>query len=318
MKQELATKKIKKKEKAQEISVYDAPLWVKGIAYFITSVLAISAILPFLLTVAISFTDEASIMAKGYSLFPEKFSLEGYKYLFTNGAQIARSYGVTIFITIVGTLGGLLVISLLAYVISRPSFPWRKQFTFVALFTMLFSGGLLPSYIINTTVYQYRDNIHALIIGHLMNTTYLLIMRTYMANSIPGAVIESAKIDGAKDFTCYWKIVLPMATPVLGTIGIFLVVAIWNDWYTGFLYITSNTDIMPIQLLLQRMEKEVQFLQNNAAQMGASEVMAVQATLPSETFRMCLVVIVVTPILVAYPFFQRFFVNGITIGSVKG
>ncbi len=317
MNQELETKKIKKVKK-KEVSVYDPPALVKFFAYLYTSLVAVMSVLPFLLTVAISFTDEASIKQNGYSFFPKKISLEGYRYLIQNGTQILRSYGVTIFITVVGTLLGLFVISLFAYVLSRQNFPWRKQFTFLAFFTMLFSGGLIPTYIINTQFFAFRDHIHALILPHCMNTTYLLIMRTYMSNSIPGAVIESARIDGAPEFMCYYKIVLPMATPVLGTIGIFLVVGLWNEWYQAFLYITSNTNAMPIQLLLQRMEKEIQFLQNNASQMGVSETMAMQQNLPSETFRMCLVVIVVVPIMVAYPFFQRFFVNGITIGAVKG
>lgn len=309
---------VRKKLKQKETSVYDVPTAVKGISYLYTIAIALMSILPFLLTVSISFTDEASIKMNGYSLFPQKFSLDGYRYLMTNSAQIFRSFGVTIFITVVGTLGGLIITSLFAYVLSRPSFPWRYQFTFFAFFTMLFTGGLVPTYIINTQFFGFTDRIHALILPHLMNTTYLLIMRTYMANSIPGAVIESAKIDGAPEFMCYYKIVLPMATPVLGTIGLFLVVAYWNEWYQAFLYISSNTNAMPVQLLLQRMEKEVQFLQNNAAEMGASVAMAEQQSLPGETFRMCLVVIVVLPILVTYPFFQRFFVNGITVGAVKG
>ena len=208
--------------------------------------------------------------------------------------------------------------TLYSYVISRKYFPSRKLFTFIALFTMLFSGGMLPSYIVNSNILHLKDTIWALILPACMSGMYVLILRTFMANSIPDSVVESAKIDGAKEFTCYYKIVLPMAVPAIATIALFLAVNYWNNWYLGFLYVVTNTKIMPIQLLLKRMENEVQFLANNAGLLGVAEASAIKDSIPGETIRMCLVVIVVMPVLIVYPFFQRFFVQGITVGAVKG
>lgn len=298
-------------------SAFDVPVYVQAIAYIITTALALMCILPFLLTVSISFSDEAALREHGYSLIPPAFSLEGYSYLMKNSAQIIRSYGVTIFVTLSGTILGLFIMTLFAYVVSRRYFPWRRSFTFVALFTMLFSGGMLPSYIINSHFLHLKDNILALILPCCMSAMYVLILRTFMATSIPDSVVESAKIDGAHEFTCYFKIVLPMAVPAIATIALFVAVNYWNNWFQGFLYIVTNTKIMPIQLLLKRMENEVQFLANNAGQMGVAEAAAMKESIPGETIRMCLVVLVVLPILVSYPFFQRYFVQGITVGAVK-
>ncbi len=316
MKLETKRKDLRKREK--DIDVFAVPIGVKAIAYCITTAMTVLCILPFLLTLSISITDEAALRTHGYSLIPAKLGFQGYIYVMKNSAQIFRSYGVTIFVTIVGTLVGLFIMTLFAYAISRKNFPFRKSFTFISLFTMLFSGGMLPKYIVVANVLHLKDTIWALILPCCMSAMYILILRTFMANSIPDSVVESAKVDGAEEFTCYYKIVLPMAVPSIATIALFLSVNYWNDWYHGFLYIISNTKIMPIQLLLKRMENEIQFLANNAAQMGASESAAMAANIPGETVRMCLVVIVVVPILIVYPFFQRFFVQGITIGAVKG
>lgn len=306
------------RRKKVETSVFDVPLYAKLTAYAVSTVLSICCILPFLLTLSISFTDETSLKLNGYSLIPSKWGFQGYSYILKNGTQILRSYGVTITVTVLGTLLGLLLMTMFAYVISRKYFPSRKLFTFIALFTMLFSGGMLPSYIINSHVLHLKDTVFALILPLCMRAMYVLILRTYMSTSIPDSVVESAKIDGAKEFTCYLKIVLPMAVPCIATIAMFLSVNYWNDWYYGFLYIVKNDKIMPIQLLLKRIENEVQFLANNAGNMGALETAAMKESIPGETIRMCLVVIVVVPILVAYPFFQRYFVQGITVGAVKG
>ena len=297
---------------------FDVPLYARVTAYFITTVMSLACVLPFLLTVSVSLTDETALRMNGYSLIPSKIGLQGYSYVLKNSAQILRSYGVTIFVTVVGSLTGLLLMTLFAYSISRKYFAWRKQLTFIALFTMLFNGGMLPSYIVNSNILHLKDTVWALILPVCMNGMYVLILRTYMCTSIPDSVVESAKIDGAKEFTCYLKIVMPMAVPAVATIMLFVSVNYWNNWYLGFLYVVSNNDIMPIQLLLKRMENEVQFLANSAGQMGATELDSMKQGIPGETIRMCLVVIVVLPILVSYPFFQRFFVQGITVGAVKG
>jgi len=177
---------------------------------------------------------------------------------------------------------------------------------------------MVSTYIIFTSVYHLRDTIWALILPCCCSATYILILRTYMSTSIPPAVLESARIDGAKEFTCYWKIVLPMAVPSIATIALFLAVNYWNNWNNAFLYILMRTDLMPIQLLLKRIENEIQFLANNVEGLSASEALAIRESIPGETVKMALVVLVVMPIIIAFPFFQKFFVKGITIGAVKG
>ncbi|MBE7035755.1 MAG: carbohydrate ABC transporter permease [Ruminococcaceae bacterium] len=298
-------------------SIYDVPVLVKALAYTITTLFAFACLYPFLLVVAVSFSDEQAILANGYQLIPEKFSLEGYKYIMQNAGQILWSYGVTIMVTVVGTTLSLFIKSLYAYTISRPSFPWKSQFTFFIFFTTLFSGGMLPKYIINTQMLGLQDSFWALVLPGLCTTMHIIMMRTYMQTAIPNAVVESARMDGAGEFLCYFRIVLPMSIPIIATMALFAVTMFWNDWYRAFLYIVSNTKMIPIQLLLQRLETETKFLQQNAADFGGS-VSAMQQDIPTETFKMCLVVTVVTPILIFYPFFQQYFVNGITVGAVKG
>jgi len=296
----------------------DIPAPVKVAAYLVTTALSLLCILPFLLTLSISLTDENALRENGYNLIPSKFGLQGYQYIFKNSDQIFRSYGITILVTVAGTLLGLFLMSTYAYVISRKYFPWKKQATFFAFIPMVFSSGMLPSYIVNTTVLRLRDTIFALILPACMSGMYVLILRTYMSSSIPDSVVESAKIDGANEFTCYREIVLPMALPAITTIALFLSVSYWNNWMLGFLYVISNKGIIPIQLLLKRIENEIQFLANNVGMLSASETAAIKEAIPGETVRMCLVVIVAVPIMIAYPFFQKFFVKGITVGAVKG
>ena len=316
MKSEIAVSNVKKR-KAKSLQD-DMPMWIKIAAYILTTALAISCVIPFLLTVAVSFTEEQALLEYGYQMIPKVWSTEAYEYIFKNSDAMIRAYGITIFVTVTGTLLGLLIMSMIAYVISRPSFPWKTQIAFFVFFTQLFSGGMLSAYIIYTTVYHLRDTLTVQILTPCVLPTYVLILRTYMSTSIPHAVVESAKIDGAREMTCFWKIVIPMAVPALATIALFLAVGYWNGWKTAFIYILTRTDIIPIQLLLNRIEKEITFLATNSVDMTASEAAAIQGTIPSESVKMALLVLVVTPIVVAYPFFQRFFIKGITIGSVKG
>lgn len=298
--------------------IQEIPLWVKTVAYIITTMLSLVCIFPFLLTLSVSLTDEDALREFGYRLIPAKIGLQGYEYIMQNSTQIFRSYGVTIFVTVVGTLVGLFLMSSYAYVISRKYFPWKKQITFVAFIPMVFTAGMLPSYLVNTVLLHLRDTVWALILPASMIGMYVLILRTFMSTSVPDSVVESAKMDGANEFICYIKIVLPMSIPALATIALFLTVNYWNNWMLGFLYILTNKTIIPIQLLLKRIENEIQFLANNVGMMSASEAAAIKASIPGESVRMCLVVIVAVPIVVAYPFFQKFFIKGITVGAVKG
>ena len=313
----LKKRKNKQKEVNENTNVFDIPVGVKVIAYIITTLFAVGCILPFLLTVSISITDESVLEQAGYSLIPEKLGFQGYEYVLKHHEMILKCYGNTIFITVVGTLLGLLLMTMYSYVISRKQFPLRKLFTIIPLITMLFSGGMLGSYMVNTNILHLQDTIWALILPSCMTPMYVLILRTFMSNSVPSSVLESAKLDGASEFICYARIVVPMAVPAIATIALFMAVNFWNDWQTGFLYIITNNDIMPIQLFLKRIEDEVEILANATMNMNHAEMSELQKSLPSISIRMCLVVIVVLPILMTYPFFQRFFIQGITVGAVK-
>ncbi len=316
--------KIEKNKKIKQIAdnntacVTDVPVWVKVILYILTTCLAISTIVPLLLTISVSLMDAETLAIQGYTLIPKNISFEAYEYIFNNGSKIWRAYGITIFITVVGTVLGLCLMTLYSYAISRKYFPWKSQFTFIIFFTMLFNGGTVPTFLVVTQVLHLQDSIWAMILPCCYSTMYILIMRTFMQTSIPDAVVESAKIDGAGEFLCYFRIVLPMAIPTIATIGLFLAVAYWNSWYQGFLYILQNDDIIPIQLLLKRIENQIQYLTSNEGSMSYAEAEKLRQSLPSDAVRMCLVVMVAVPILIAYPFFQRFFIRGITIGAVKG
>lgn len=295
----------------------DVPMPARIVAVIITTLFAFMCIAPLILTVSISFTDEKALMMNGYSFIPTQFSVKAYTYVLNNAQQILSSYGITIASTVSGVALGLFVMTLYAYAISRNYFAYRAQFSFLAFFTMLFSGGMLSSYIINTNVLHLKDTFFALILPSCVSTMYIMVLRSYMSTSIPASVVESAKIDGAGEFKCYYRIVLPMSLPSVATVALFMTVTFWNAWYSAFLYIVNNKALVPIQLLLKRIENEIQYLAQNSAAIGGGELAVMQADIPSESVKMALVVIVVVPILVAYPFFQKYFVKGITIGAVK-
>lgn len=313
--------KISKKKKNMPLddqnNMNDLPVWVKIFGYIVTTLVSITTLVPLLLTLSISFTDDKSLALHGYKLIPEKFSLEAYKYIITNGTQIWQAYGVTIIVTVSGMLIGLICMSLFAYAVTRGTFPWSTQFVFFVFFTMLFNGGMVPTYMIVANVLNLRDTIFALILPGCMSAMYIMILKTYMRTSIPPAVVESAKIDGAGEYHCFFVIVLPMAVPVLATIALFLAIHFWNGWMNGFLYIVKNQKIIPIQLLLKRFENDMDFLANSA-NTNFVEAQELQRSLPLESAKMALVILVIAPILIAYPFFQKFFVKGITVGAVKG
>lgn len=313
MKKELKKRNNTKLDRLKE----DIPIAVKIISYVIMTLLSFTCIVPLWLTISISFTDEEVLGLNGYSFFPDKFSLDAYKYVIENGKDIFQSFGVTVFITIVGVFVGLFLMSMFAYAVTRKDFPWKNQFGFFVYFTMLFHGGMVSSYIINTTVFHLRDTIWILIISGMVSAYNLMIMRTYMRTSIPDEVIESAKIDGAGEFTCFYKFALPMAVPMLATIALFMTVAYWNNWSTGLLYIVKRNDLVPIQLMLKRIENNIAFIANNEAAM-ATDIEAYEKNFPMESFRMALTMMVALPMLVVYPFFQKYFVKGVTVGAVKG
>jgi len=282
-----------------------------GINIFLM-ILALASILPFLLLVISSFADETTLTLNGYSFFPEKLSLSAYNYLLQQSSMLVKAYGVTILVTAIGTSLGLLITSMLAYPLSRRDFSKRNIFSFIVFFTMLFNGGLVPSYLLWTTVFQVKNTIFALIMPNLlMSAFYVILMKNYFANNIPSELIEAAKMDGAGEYRVFFKVVIPLSLPIMATVGLMVGINYWNDWLNGLYYIT-NPDLFSVQNLLNRILSNIQYLSSNAVSQK------VNTEMPSTGIRMAIAVIGMLPILVLYPFFQRYFVKGITIGAVKG
>ncbi len=275
----------------------------------------IACVLPLLIVFSASITDEKTVTMYGYSLFPRNLSLEAYKYIYKDIMVILRAYGVTVFVTVVGSALSLVTIALYAYPISRKDFKYRNVFTFIVFLTMLFNGGLVPWYMVYVNVLHIDDTIMALILPYLMTPLYVLIMRTFFMTAIPDGIIEAARIDGAGEFQTFVWIVLPLAKPVLATIGLFNILTYWNDWYAPLLFI-NNEKLFNLQYLMYRVDKAIIYLSNNAGSINnATQIMA---NLPSQTARMAMAVVAIGPIILAYPFFQKYFVEGLTIGSIKG
>lgn len=272
--------------------------------------------LPVLLVFISAFSDEMSISKNGFSFFPEKWSLAGINSVLRYGKQLLVSYGVTIFVTVVGTMVGLLVMSMFAYSISRKGFKLSRFLSIYLLIPMLFSGGQLASYIIYTSYYGLKDSILLLILPLCVSTMNVIILRTYIVNSIPGELMEAAMIDGAGDYKTFFKITFPLMKPSLAAVGFMMATAYWNDWQNALLYITSDSK-KPLQLLLVNIQKSIEFLLNNA-NVPASARAAMGGAIPQYSATMATVLVVIGPIMIIYPFFQKYFVKGLTVGSVKG
>ena len=279
--------------------------------YLIVTLSALICLIPFILLVSGSFTSEQWIRFHGFSLWPGEFSVESYKLIFKTPERIVRAYGVTIFITVVGTFLGLLLTTLTAYVIGRKDFKYRNRFSFYFYFTTLFNGGMVSTYIYYIQYLHLKDNILALILPGMFNVFYLLIMRTFIT-TVPFSLIESAKLDGAGEWYTFFHIVLPLLKPGLATIGLFLALGYWNDWYNAMLYINEE-ELYPLQYLLYSIQQEAQALARIAAQSGITVT-----DLPSDSLKLAMAVVATGPILILYPFVQKYFISGITIGSVKG
>lgn len=282
-----------------------------SIGYVLITLLSLFCLLPFILIISGSFTSQASIMTDGYQLIPREFSLEAYEFLFEAPDDILRAYGVTLFVTVVGTLVSLLVTSMAAYVLANKAFRYRNTVSFFFYFTTVFGGGLVPWYIFNIKYLHFKDNLISLILPTLVNVTYLLILKSYMKN-VPDAVYESAHLDGAGDWTIYWKIALPLNKAGLATVGLFTALNYWNDWYNAMLYI-DNAKLYPLQYYLNDILNKSQGMMAAAAQAGIPA-----AQVPTEPVKLAMTVVATGPILLLYPFLQKYFVKGVTIGAVKG
>ncbi|MGS5021040.1 carbohydrate ABC transporter permease [Paenibacillus sp. JJ1683] len=280
----------------------------------IAGMFAFLCVFPFLVVVIISLTDEKTLARDGYRLLPAQWSLEAYRFIFRTSDTLLRSYGVTIAVTVIGTVISLILISLYAYAISRKSFRYRRFFSIFAILTMLFNGGMIPTYMVVSQLLGLKDTIWALILPLAMNAFYIMILRTFYSTSVPDAIVESAKIDGAGEFYTFLKIVLPLSLPGLATIGLFSTLGYWNDWFNALLYI-DNPNLVPLQSMLMRIESSIQFIQQNSQNSSIS--LAALQSIPQDTSRMAMVVLATLPIIFAYPFFQRYFVQGLTVGAVK-
>lgn len=283
-----------------------------AIGYVSLILLAVLCIVPFILVVSSSLTEESKIVTDGYQFIPTAFSTEAYSILFKYPDQMIHAYMVTIGVTIAGTLLGLFLTSMTAYALCRKDFKWRNKFSFFFFFTTLFSGGLVPWYLLIVNYLDMKDTPMALIVPMMLNVFYIIVMKSFMS-SIPEAIVESAKIDGAGDFKIYLRLILPLSKPALATIGLFLALAYWNDWYNALLFI-SDEKLMPLQYYLYKMLGNMDGMRK--AMMGAGAV--VTTSIPTESLKMAMTVVATGPILLAYPFVQRYFVQGLTIGAVKG
>jgi putative aldouronate transport system permease protein len=270
-------------------------------------------VLPLILLFMSSVTDEKVLITNGYSLFPAKFSLYAYKYIITNSASVFRAYGITILVTAIGTTACVLLTSLVAYPLSLRDLPGRNIISFYIFFTMLFSGGLVPSYIMWTQVFHIKNTIWAYVFPNFLLSAFnIILVRTYFTTSIPVDMYDAAKIDGAGYLLIYRRIVLPLGKPILVTIGLFSGLAYWNDWTNGLYYI-SQSRMLSIQALLNRMIQDVQALLANSTA-SSSALMQI----PQVSIRMAIAFVAVLPILMVYPFLQKYFASGIMLGAVKG
>lgn len=276
----------------------------------------LSFVLPFILVVSVSFSNEASISEYGYRLLPKSFDVVAYKYIFSNPRQLFDSYKVTIFQSVLGTALGLLIMALAAYPLSRRSFMYRRIITFYIFFTMLFGGGLVPSYILITQYLRLGNTVWVYIFPTLVNAFHIIIIRTFF-QGLPESMIESGKIDGASELRIFFQIIMPLSKPVLATVALFGLLQRWNDWYTTLIYIQDKS-LYSLQFLLQKILREAEFVKDMAVNLPTGMDVNILQNIPTESMRFAMVVIAAGPMLVVFPFFQKYFVRGLTMGAVKG
>lgn len=285
--------------------------------YIIITILAINALIPVILLIMSSITDNDALILYGYNFIPSKISFEAYKYIFTTSDAVIRAYGVSIILTATGVTCSLTITTMLGYAIARQGLPGRGYITFIVFFTMLFNGGLVPSYVNYTTIFHIKDTFFALLIPNLlMGALNVLLVKSYFVAGVPGEILEAAYIDGATEMQTFSKVALPLAKPIVATIALFTGLAYWNDWNNGYVYLARRTNLFSIQNLLNRMIQNIQYLTQNAGNIVNSQQGL--ASIPSIAVRMAIAIVGLLPVLIAYPFVQKYFVRGITLGGVKG
>lgn len=294
---------LSKEEKALQI-----------LAHVLLCLLCVCAVIPFWLLLAGSISDSDYAIRAGYQFFPKELSLEAYRYILNQWAQIGRAYLVTIIVTVIGTGMSLLITSLLAYGLSQKGLPGGKLITGLILITMLFSGGIVPQYMIYNNYFHLKNTIFGLIIPNLLTNGFTVVLvRNYFTTSIPYELSEAMEIDGAGPLRIYAQLILPLSKPILATIGIMSAVTYWNDWNNGLYYITDQK-LFSVQQLLNEMNNNIMFMANNSGQLAGVDV----TTLPTASMRMAIAAVAIIPIMIAYPFFQKYFTKGIVLGAVKG
>lgn len=282
--------------------------------YIILTLSALVAILPFFLMIMSSFTDESIIFLNGYRFLPAKFSMDAYRYVLVNLGQIGRAYSVTICITVFGTIVNTMITAMLAYPLSRPFLPCRRIFSLLVVLTLLFNGGLVPTYLVYTQIFHIKNTIWALLLPNLLMSPFQVILaRTYFTNSIPSEIMDAATIDGAGETRIFFKIAIPLAKPMIVTIGLFSGIAYWNDWMNSLYYIT-NARLIGIQSYLNRILSDLQYLQSNEAAASISG----DISFPGMSIRMAIASIAILPLIILFTIFQKHFVKGIAMGALKG
>lgn len=283
--------------------------WIIDVVFILVSLFCVA---PLFMIVSASLNDQQALFQNGYQFFPSKFSLEAWKYVLQSPKQIIKAYGVTIFVTLFGTVCSLLLTSMLAYASTRKDFRQQRPISFLIFFALLFSGGMVPTYIMVTKYLHLKDTIWSMILPYVIMPWHVFLMKGFFAD-IPTSLIEAAKLDGASEATIFFKIILPISKPALATVGLFIAFTYWNDWWLSMLYV-ENPDLTSLQYYLYRIMNNIQFLTSS---MQAGNVSINMAGLPSETARMALCILAAGPMLVIFPFFQKYFVKGLTVGSVK-
>lgn len=284
---------------------------IRGFGYVFITIYAICCILPFLVIISSSFTSEAVIRAEGVQLFPKDFSVEAYQMVMKSGG-IWKSYILTITLTVIGTFLGLAIISMTGYALQRKDFPFRNAISFYIYFTSLFSAGLAPYYLLMTQTYHLKDSYLAVLLPLMMSPWLIILMKNFV-KSIPHEITESGKIDGAGDMKIFTALILPMLKPALATIGLFLALGYWNEWYQSSLFLSAKVDVKPLQYTLYEIVNKTDALKNSVAGQFVN-----LADIPQESVKMANAVLATGPIILLYPFVQKYFISGITVGAVKG
>jgi len=273
---------------------------------------------PTLVIIGSSFTDETALKNFGYNVVPRLFSMNAYSYVVRTGLTIIRAYGVTIFVTVVGTLLQLLFTSMFSYPLSRPELPWRRQFSIFIYITMVFGGGLVPWYILCTQILHLKNSLWALFVPSMFGGWNAFVLRTFITRNIPGELVESARMDGSSEWNTFAKIVIPLSKAGLATVGFFTALGFWNDWYYCLLFNSANPKVQNLGYLLYQILTTAQYLSSITNKLAVQNMGGSLAQIPTNSMQMAMCVLAVGPIILVYPFFQRFFVKGLVIGAVKG